>query len=586
MRVVAPRDAEKKRPGFFIMRNKEITGSIQPDGRGVQFLYMSDGRIVSGARIIGGIQDEEMLSMLVKTEDFRKLVYSIGVTVEMEEPEEVEFAFQMYGKRDPYGSGTTIRRSVRADGMEAVIRLEEVDWSEDDDVIGQIRFEMKEAGRFAKVSVRLYLMDGYTAPEPEPEEEVNFSSENYRNMCRTSVLQKGNLARLKRALCRAKAGESITVAYLGGSITQGAGAIPIHTECYAYQSFLGLCRLLGKKPEELVYCKAGVGGTPSELGMLRYERDVLRDGTRKPDIVIVEFAVNDEGDETKGECYESLVRKILGSDGEPAVILLFSVFADDYNLQERLAPVGRTYDLPMVSVKDCVVPQFYDREHRIIRKSQYFYDCYHPTNLGHRVMADCLLTLFDLAYEELTKEVNVTDRQTAAVAVRKPLKERKLEEIAPYYGREFERVYLADRKDRQKITILSEGDFTEQDEELQAVEMDQDLVPTKEFPYNWKHTGGSRPFVMEAECSALLLINKDSASPRAGIAEVFVDGEKVRSINPRLNGWTHCNPLICFRGREKKRYHIEIAMQPGDEDKEFTILGFGLVDGEAGNVQG
>lgn len=585
MRVAAPRDAEKKRPGFFIMRNKEITGSVQPDGRGIQFLYMSDGRIASGARIIGGIQDEKLLSMLVKTAEFRKLVYSIGVTVEMEKPEEVEFAFQMYGKQDPYGSGTTIRTTVRADGMEKVIRLEEVDWSEDDDVIGQIRFEMKKAGLFAKVSVRLYLMDGYTAPEPEPEGEVDFSSENYRMMCRASVLQKGNLARLKRAFCRAKAGETITVAYLGGSITQGAGAIPIHTECYAYQSFLGLCRLLGKEPEEFVYCKAGVGGTPSELGMLRYERDVLRDGALTPDIVIVEFAVNDEGDETKGECYESLVRKILGSAGNPAVILLFSVFADDYNLQERLAPVGRTYDLPMVSVKDCVVPQFYDRAHRVISKSQYFYDCYHPTNLGHRVMADCLLTLFALAYEELVSKEGMSDRKTAAALAQKPFTERRLEEIKPCYGREFERVYLADRKDRRGITVLSEGDFAEQDEELQAVEMDRNLIPTKEFPYNWKHTGGSRPFVMEAECSALLIINKDSASPRAGIAEVFVDGEKVRSINPRLNGWTHCNPLICFRKREKKRYHIEIAMQPGDEDKEFTILGFGLVDEEAGNVQ-
>ena len=33
--------------------------------------------------------------------------------------------------------------------------------------------------------------------------------------------------------------------------------------------------------------------------MLRCEKDVLRDGSVKPDIVVVEFAVNDEGDETK-----------------------------------------------------------------------------------------------------------------------------------------------------------------------------------------------------------------------------------------------------------------------------------------------
>ena len=48
------------------------------------------------------------------------------------------------------------------------------------------------------------------------------------------------------------------------------------------------------------FIKAGVGGTPSELGMIRFDRDVLRDG-QQPDIVVIEFAVNDEGDETKGD---------------------------------------------------------------------------------------------------------------------------------------------------------------------------------------------------------------------------------------------------------------------------------------------
>lgn len=47
--------------------------------------------------------------------------------------------------------------------------------------------------------------------------------------------------------------------------------------------------------DNIHFIKAGVGGTPSQLGMIRYERDILRDGRVEPDIVIVEFAVNDEG---------------------------------------------------------------------------------------------------------------------------------------------------------------------------------------------------------------------------------------------------------------------------------------------------
>ena len=120
--------------------------------------------------------------------------------------------------------------------------------------------------------------------------------------------------------------------------------------------------------------------------MLRYERDVLRDGSVQPDIVVVEFAVNDAGDETGGECFDSLVRKILKAPNHPAVILLFAVFANDWNLQERLTVVGEAYGLPMVSVRNAVVAQFYKKPGagKVFGKSQFFYDCYHPTNLGIR----------------------------------------------------------------------------------------------------------------------------------------------------------------------------------------------------------
>ena len=54
-----------------------------------------------------------------------------------------------------------------------------------------------------------------------------------------------------------------------------------------------------------------VGGTPSQLALNRYDRDVTRNGTVSPDLVVVEFAVNDLGDETNGCCYESLVQSHL-----------------------------------------------------------------------------------------------------------------------------------------------------------------------------------------------------------------------------------------------------------------------------------
>lgn len=567
---IAPKDPEKKRAGFYIMRNKQVSGSAQPDGTGVQFIYLNDGRMISSARIVGNITDDAVLDLLATTEGFRRLVHSIGVSVEMDGADgKAVFEYQMYGKSDMYGSGTTLRMEVPADGMEYVLNLSDCDWSADDDIPGQIRFVFDEpqkdgAAAQAVVAVKFYLNDGFTAPEPEEEEQVDFACGEYQEMVRRSLVQTGNNARLKAAIERARQGEEVTIAFIGGSITQGAGAVPINTKCYAWQTFEGFCRLAGKGVDENVhYVKAGVGGTPSELGMIRYERDVCGDGAVAPDIVVVEFAVNDEGDETKGVCYESLVRKILAAKNRPAVILLFAVFANDWNLQERLCVVGERYQLPMVSTRDCVVEQFYRKAGagRVVTKNQFFYDCFHPTNIGHRIMADGLLHLM----QEVGK--SPMDKDTLDLAA-----------VPAVIGDAFEKVWLYDRSsESDAVTIISAGDFVETDEELQGVERDRDLTHTKEFPYNWRHIKGAEPFVMEVCCTGLVMVNKDSGAPDAGCAQVFVDGERVLFVDPKVNGWTHCNPLICFRDRERRTWRVEVRMQPGDEDKEFTILGFGVV---------
>ena len=122
----APKDPTKKRKGFYIMRNKSVAGSPQADGKGIQFIYLDNGRMLTLAGMVGNITDENILEMMKTTEGFRRLVHSIGVTVETEDKdEEVEFVFQMYGKTDPYQTGTVLKLPVKADGMEQVLNLEE-----------------------------------------------------------------------------------------------------------------------------------------------------------------------------------------------------------------------------------------------------------------------------------------------------------------------------------------------------------------------------------------------------------------------------------------------------------------------------
>lgn len=563
----APKDPESRRSFFYVMRDKEIFGSVQPDGRNVQFIYEDMGRLVNSAQVTGNITDEGMLAMLRDTAGFRRLVHSIGVSVETEDPaQEIGFVFQMYGKEDRLGGGTQICATLRGDGAEVRLRLEEQEWSSDDKEPGQILFLFSRPELLAMANVRFYLNDGFQAPEAEEETEIAFGSELYQSMIQRSLMSMGDTARTRRAIDRARNGETVTVAYIGGSITQGAGATPINTECYAYQSYRSFAKRFGRG-DNVRFIKAGVGGTPSELGMIRFERDVLRDGRETPDLVIVEFAVNDEGDETKGNCYESLVRKILMLPNRPAVILLFSVFADDWNLQDRLKVVGERYRLPMISVLDAVTPQFRLKpgKGRVLSKNQFFYDMFHPTNAGHTIMADCLTAFFEQAAKEKTQEDDF---------LRNGLPE-------PVIGADFEQIKLLDRKEMPAGAAVSCGSFCLTDNDLQAVEMDEELTFTPEFPHNWMYDGakaqGDEPFVLELCCKALVLVFKDSGEVNAGRAEVFVDGEKRLTADPHINGWIHCNPVILIQEEEEKRHVIQIRMAAGEEEKEFTILGFGYV---------
>lgn len=553
---LAPKDPQEKRPGFYVLIDQAIGGIPQDDGTGCHPIYLGDDRLTTFAKITGGIQDDTMLEMLRTAAGFRRLVHSIGVSIVTPNPNiYTEFSLAFRGANGP-GSRHSFR--IKGDGEEQVIDLAHLVWTDCDTVPGEFLFRLPTMQDLATVTVKFYLNDGFTAPQQDPDTPIDFDGPLYRAIVARSFLSGGNNRRVKEFLRRARAGEEVTVAFLGGSITQGAGAVPLQENCYAHQTYRALRDRYGA---QIRYCKAGVGGTPSETGLMRYDRDITRDGAVQPDLVIVEFAVNDASDETEGVFYESLVRRIWNQPNHPAVILLFAVFANDWNLKARLAPIGYRYQIPMVDMAEAVVPQFglQPDAGRVITKRQYFYDVYHPSNTGHRVMTDCLLHLIerlDGQPEDLPEE---------------------WDDVPPYYGREFETLRLLDRKNGAPGAVVTPGSFTETDSDLQCVPLDDAGENTPMFPYNWKKGPGNAPFVLELDCRRLVLEFKDSAETSFGKVRVWIDGVLTRILDPREAGWTHCHTTVLFQKQACTRHRVEIRMDPEDADKTFTILGFGYV---------
>lgn len=560
----APKDAAAHRPYFYIMQDKEVFGQKWPDGTFCHPIYENDGRLISSARITGNITDEDMLNMLLTTDGFRKLVHSIGISAETKDPEDrVTFAFQMYGAKDIYGGGSTLITDLTGNGVEVRINVEDFPKNDDEKEPGQIRFRFYKPETLATVKVRFFLNDGYTAPEPIEDNPVDTESDSYREMIKRSLFDAGNLARLRSVCDRASKGEDVTIGYIGGSITQGAGATPINKQCYAWKSFEKFKALTGGG-DNVHYVKVGVGGTPSQLGVVRFERDLIIDGVI-PDLVVVEFAVNDEGDETKGVCFESLIKKILKLPNNPAVVILFAVFANDWNLQDRLSPAGRKYEVPMVSVLDAVSPQFglTPEKGRVVSKNRFFYDRYHPTNVGHTIMADCLAYMFEQALTCETKD-----------------RTEELLKQAPAIGNTFEDIVLLDKLSGYAGAKISTGDFTETDTELQNVEKNLDLFGSPEFPYNWMYKGNKsaedfEEFKLEIECKSLMILFKDSGALDVGACVVTVDGKDEFVLDPHLNGWVHCNHKIIIDEAAVGKHTVTVRPVAGDEAKKFTILCFG-----------
>lgn len=559
---IAPKDPTKKRPCIYIMLDKDIAGIPGSDGSCRDTNYM-EGRLIEQIKGICEGVDEDILKLAEHTEGFVKLVHSIGVSITAPEEEDksdyVGFTMQCYGKVDKYATGTNVTAKCPCNGEEVTIPVAEMGINDKDDVIGAFHFDFDGKCKCASVTIKFYLNDGYEVPEIEVDPPIEFESEKYKKMIERSLLSLGNTMRLKKAIEKAKRGEETVIAYIGGSITQGAGAKPIDQKSYAYLSYRGFCDLFTTDGGKNVkFVKAGVGGTPSELGMIRYEKEVTDFGKILPDVVIVEFAVNDEGDETEGVCYESLVRKIAKAENAPAVILNFAVFMSEWNLESRLVPIGENYDLPMVSVKSAVVPQF--AKDTVITKRQYFYDIFHPTNDGHKVMADCLIHLFKKADEAEMPSVD-------SDFFRSPVK-----------GCEFEDIILVDSTNIDKYASVTQRGFDHKDTQIQYVERNMDNFGSPVLENGWAKEGDTKDaeFVMTITCKNIVLVSKDSGSPRFGKADVYVDDKLVLTPDPLVNGWNHCNPQIILNEEESGEHKVRIVMHPGEEEKYFTILGFGV----------
>lgn len=348
------------------------------------------------------------------------------------------------------------------------------------------------------------------------------------------------MTRLKNLMKRAANGESLVIGFLGGSITQGSLSSTPKT-CYAYLVYEWWKKSFPNASFSFV--NGGIGGTTSHYGGARAWKDVL---CYRPDIVTVDFSVNDDANEFFEETYEGTLRRLLAAPSAPAVVVLNNVFYDTgKNAQDYHNRIADHYGIPHVSIKDTVYP---DVESGKIVRADITPDNLHPNDKGHRLVADEICKLLDSIKAEVEEETiageNIEGKSTkteASVLLPAPLTENA-----------YEHSRLIQIQDNEAIL---DGFLVDPIEKKGMLDI---------FKNGWTAAHTNDKISFEIECSCLAVQYRKSVQQPVPKAKAVIDGDEAHAVI--LDGnftedWGDClylEPLL--HHAEKKVHRIEITV--------------------------
>lgn len=358
------------------------------------------------------------------------------------------------------------------------------------------------------------------------------------NMIEKSLISLGNTYRMKKVIEKARAGEEVTVGFIGGSITEGYNAGT--TEIYAKRTYDYFAKTYGTG-NNVKYVNAGLSGTPSILGMIRSDKDLF---DYHPDIVFIEFAVNDSTSQLHKTGFENLIMKALTQPNEPAVVLLFSVIESGYTCQDTMGLVAFQYNLPRISVKNAIWPYIESGDYKWKDWSN---DGSHPNAAGSELYSKFIINYF----EQLDK----ADADTS---------------------------YNVPDSFSQKLNIqnLKQVDNTTNSDLIEIVDLGSFKAGSTNghFGDGWsRNTDGNAPLKFTFNGDALYLVFMDTNSDSFGTAEVYIDGEKVASlIANSSDGWYNPETERVFKADANGPHTVEIKMAEDCADKQFEVLCVGV----------
>lgn len=345
---------------------------------------------------------------------------------------------------------------------------------------------------------------------------------------------------LAAVMKKAEAGEPVTIATIGGSITQGSiSSGPLDSEiktraCYADIFFAWWKENFPNS--EITVINAGIGGTDSYLGVHRVQEDVL---DYHPDVVLIEYSVNDGGNNSYKNSYDNLVRKVLKSEDAPAVMLLFMGQTSLVSAQNVHQLIGFNYELPMISHYNLISNFFETGRYTAEQMSG---DVSHPSVFGHAIVGEMLWKYLNNVYAELD-----------SYGEPKPFDKKALTK---------ERYQNAELAGIEDITPVTTGTFVENGTDFNG------------WGNVWKNTDGDGGIVFKVTCRNLGILFWRTTNANFGTYEVYVDGELKGTLAAEFkDGWgNYAYSQEIFVSEEEAEHTIMIKKAETSVGDDFVLL--------------
>ena len=371
----------------------------------------------------------------------------------------------------------------------------------------------------------------------------------------------------------------INIVYIGGSLTQDN-----QVWCPAVTAYLE-----SRFPNKTVnVLNAAIGATDSSMGAIRFARDVL-EKMPAPDLVFVEYAVNDAGYGTEndyarrknGVYIESIIRQCQETENKPAVVLLyfprgFEPGTNDYDrwkngvaMKERVA--GH-YGVKGINVL-AYVEALYEAEKAKTPSLTYadfllnYYngsDMVHPQAAGYAVFGEAIIAALDAELESFL--------------VNKLPDECYFTEYADKVGMRYE--FIAPNDDRLDLYADSDDGFIYYETNPGFPSTSPAHIPSNSLNYP-RFTDGVQQAEGFREMEIVLKTRADAIavyglySPSGVKLAVYVDGELAGTIQ---TGENHTRPylelIILPENTSGARRTVTITLA---EDNTGDLFRFGYI---------